>query len=170
MESYQGSVWHLEVSCAHEWRTWAEEETKWQPRPRGASVPSLSMGLGAHVPSLPVTGWVLPQGTGEFEQDMCNPQGNLKQKQSKKRNFPSCALHQKGIHSEKQGVFWKWRFLGLWEGTSQSILRSNDKRVLRLGRLVGSRDSNHEKGNDNHWKIPRNRLCWDRGENGTDFF
>lgn len=76
-----------------------------QPRLRGASVHLLSA-HGAQSPSLPVTGWVLPQGSWESDQDVCNPHGYWKQKKNKKRNFPACTLHWRAlILRSREGSF-----------------------------------------------------------------
>lgn len=116
------------VMCA------AEEKTKRaaQTQRSLSSPPPCPWGSGPTSLLFPSQAECFPKDPENWER-MCVTPGASETKAKQEKKLPLMCPSPKGIHSEKQRESsLKMAFLGLWEGTSQWILRNNDKRVLGL--------------------------------------
>lgn len=145
------SVWHVDDSkCPRVTYVGRRENKVGSPdteEPQFTS--SLSKKLGALL--FPSQAECFPKEPGNQTRMCATPMGIWNKRKTRKEtslHVPSSEGHS---FWEAERILLKWCFLGLWEGTNQWILRSNDKRrVLGLWSFVGTFDIHHEKGNGNH--------------------
>lgn len=113
MEPYQGSVrgpWGIPVPTS-DVRRRRENKAGSPDTEEPQFTSSLSVGLRAHIPSLPITGWALPQGPGELREDVCNPWGIWNKSKTRKETSPHVPFTKGHSFWEAERVLLKWRFL-----------------------------------------------------------